>query len=184
VKTIEIDQELLALLMARAQSPQESPSAILRRELAIAPPLVTLDIEDEVYRYLAGRAVDVGESASSILRRELKRDGHGDHPPIDPDHGALIVEFRIPRGIGPGAWNTRDQMVRAKVGDTLRLFNDDTVPHRLHTGGSPFPHPGDDIGPGQAGDFVLRTPFDPDVNPPLYDHVHGPGAPFWIAVRP
>ena len=94
-----------------------------------------------------------------------------------------IVEFHIPSGVGSAAWNTREQMVRARVGDTLRLFNDDTVPRRLHTSGSPFPHPDADIEPGQSGDFLLLTPFDPGVNQPLHDHVHGPTAQFWITVR-
>lgn len=176
MKTIQIDQDLRTLLASKAQSEGESPSSILRRELAIAPALVTLDIDDDVYSYLVGRAADVGESASSILRRELKLG-------VVVAHEHTIVEFHIPRGIGPAAWNTREHPVVATVGDTLRIFNDDSVPRRLHTTGSPFPHPADDILPGQAGDFLLLTPFDPARNQFLHDHVHGPTAQFWIRVQ-
>jgi len=180
VKTIQIDQELHALLTSRAKPADASLSAVLRRELAIAPPLVALDVDDDVYSFLVSRATDVGESASSILRRELKLPGGGS---VDPDGQPGVVEFHIPRGVAAGPWNTREQMIQARVGDTLRLVNDDTVPRRLHTSGSPFPHPDADIMPGQAEDLVLLTPFDPGINQPLHDHVHGLAAQFWITVR-
>jgi hypothetical protein len=181
VKTIQIDRDLHALLTSRAESAEEPLSAVLRRELAIAPPLVALEVDDDVYSFLVSRAADVGESASSILRRELKLSVGGGA--VDPDGQRGIVEFHIPRAVGAGPWNTREQMIQARVGDTLRLVNDDTVPRRLHTSGSPFPHPDADIMPGQAEDLLLLTPFDPGLNQPLHDHVHGVGAQFWITVQ-
>jgi len=177
VKTIQIDQDLRALLASKAELEGTSVSAILRRDLAIAPPLVPLDVDDDVFGYLLARAAEIGEPASNILRRELKLDLVGEHPPA-------MVEFHIPRGVGQGAWNTREQPVEAAVGDTLRIVNDDSVPRRLHTTGRPFPHPAEDIPPGQVGEFLLQTPFDPAKNEFLQDHVHGPTAPFWIHVRP
>ena len=74
-------------------------------------------------------------------------------------------------------------MVVATVGDTLRIVNDDTVTHRLHTSGSPFLHPTDDIQPGQAADDLLQQPFDPRPAAPLYDHSTGRTAEFWILVN-
>ena len=68
-------------------------------------------------------------------------------------------------------------MVVATVGDTLRIVNDDTVTHRLHTqNGRPFPHPANDIFPGDSADFVLETTYDPDAEGPLTDHDQGPTA--------
>lgn len=78
---------------------------------------------------------------------------------------------------------TREQAVNASVGDTLRIVNDDSVPHRLHTNGAPFPHPVESITPGQSQDFVLQTPFDPGISQPLCDHDSGQTAAFWIVVR-
>lgn len=97
---------------------------------------------------------------------------------------AGIVTFHIPAGTGAGPWNTAATVVTAAVGDTLRIVNDDTAAHRLHTNGSPFPHPGTDIAPGQSADFVLQTPYDSSSSSgPLYDHVHGSTAQFWIKVH-
>jgi len=93
-----------------------------------------------------------------------------------------IVTFHIPAGTGGGSWNTQATMVVAAVGDTLRIINDDTVPHRPHTGGSPFPHPVVDIAPGQTTDYLLQTAYDPALGP-LSDHDQ-PGAQFWIRVNP
>lgn len=73
-------------------------------------------------------------------------------------------------------------MVTAVVGDTLRISNDDSVAHRLHTSGRPFPHPANDIFPGQTADFVLLTTYDPDAEGPLVDHDQGPLSQFWIRV--
>ena len=75
-------------------------------------------------------------------------------------------------------------MIEAVVSNTLRIFNDDSVPHRLHTAGIPFPHPNADIAPGQSAAFVLQAPFDATVSEPLHDHAGGPTAQFWILVRP
>jgi hypothetical protein len=69
------------------------------------------------------------------------------------------------------------------VGDTLRIVNDDLVPHRPHTNHIPFEHAPVDIPPGQSADFVLNAAFDPATNGPLYDHDFGQGALSWLEVR-
>lgn len=76
-----------------------------------------------------------------------------------------IKEFRIPAGTGNGAWNTAQTPIVARIGDTVRIFNDDTVTHRLHTNGRPCPH-GADIRPGESRDCVIQSQFVGD----LYDH--------------
>jgi len=85
-------------------------------------------------------------------------------------------------GLGP--WNTRDHPVMGVVGQTLRIYNDDNVNHRLHTDGVPFQDPAADTVPGTFSDFVLHNVFDLDTNPGLYDHGVGLTARFWISVRP
>jgi plastocyanin len=81
------------------------------------------------------------------------------------------------RGSGVGVGE-----VTASVGDTLRIFNDDSVPHRLHTDGVPFTHPASDIQPGTSVDYVLTAPFSSAAGHTLYDHDHGVEAAFWLTV--
>lgn len=127
---------------------------------------------------MLSKTINLGESASDILRRELKIESE---PVVDP---ATAVVFHIAAGTGALSWNTREHMIETVVGKTLHIFNDDSIPHRLHTTGIPFAHPSADIPPGQSAAFVLQAPFDPTVGQPLHDHVAGPSAQFWILVRP
>ena len=177
MKTIKIDQDVYNYLISKATTAGESPSLILRRELHLPQPTETIEVDDDTYRYLVSKTANFGESASDILRRELNLDEEPHHDPT-----GTIVLFHIVAGTGTQPWNTKENPVVATVGDTLRIVNDDSVPHRLHTNGNPFPHPSSDIPPGQTADFVLQTPFD--SSQPLYDHNAGPNAQFWINVRP
>lgn len=95
------------------------------------------------------------------------------------------VEFHIAAGTGTGPWNTMAQMLTLKVGKTLVIINDDTIPHRLHTPGSPCDHQPGDMAPGGKYVCKIGKTFDPGTNAPLYDHKNGQqAAPFWIkAVR-
>ncbi len=171
MKSIRIDRDIVEYLSSKAIAADESLSSILRRELG----QVTVEIDDDVYAVLTSRAVELGESASQILRRELGLDAA---PPVGPN----VVEFHIPHGTGGGPWNTAAQPVTAHVGDVLRVVNDDTVPHRLHTDGTPFPHPTADIPPSQAADYILKTPLQPGNGHVLYDHDSGPAASFSLVV--
>jgi hypothetical protein len=178
MKSIQVDQDVYNYLLSKAVEAGEAPAKILRRELHLAPPPVTIEIEDDVYAYLVAKTVTLGDSASDILRRELHIDGG---PAPEPGHGAGVVEFHIPAGTGGNAWNEPDHPVLAAVGGTLRVVNDDSVPHRLHTDGSPFPHAADSIAPGGSADYLLQSTFEP-AGHPLYDHNFGPTASFWIKV--
>ena len=51
------------------------------------------------------------------------------------DSEAQITEFRIPSGTGSHMWNTKDSLLEVHVGDTLRIYNVDSVNHQLHTSG-------------------------------------------------
>lgn len=179
MKKIQIERGIFEWLQSKAAESGASPSTVLRRELGVPEPTVELEVDDETYAYILSKSQTVGETASDILRREL---GIGETP-IEPQEPG-VVEFRIRAGTGDQPWNTRETMIVATVGDTLRVFNDDSVAHRLHTSGSPFPHPALDIQPGQSADFLLSVPHDPDVQGSLYDHARGMGARFWISVLP
>jgi hypothetical protein len=176
MKTIQIDDGIQKFLVSHAVDIGETASSILRRELHLAPPVDTIEIEDDVYRFLVSKAVSLEEPSQSILRRELNLGK-------DHGHGPSFTEFHIPAGTAGQSWNTREVPVVATVGDTLRIVNDDSVPHRLHTDGVPFPHPGSDILPGQSADFVLAYPFDPAKDGSLQDHDFGPTARFFIEVQ-
>ena len=196
MKQISIDQDVFDFLASKANAPSEPPAAVLRRELRVPLPQKTLDIDDDTYAFIAAKTAVVGESISDILRRELRLAGGGTPAPLpaEPPHGPpspapptpspSIVTFHIASGTGRGPWNDGSGRVIAKVGDTLRIINDDSVAHRLHTSGRPFPHPDADIFPGATADFVLQTPFDPSADGPLVDHDQGPQALFFLEVAP
>lgn len=173
MKSIRIDRDIVEYLSSKAVAPNESLSSILRRELG----QVTVEIDDDVYAVLTSRALELGESASQILRRELGLDA-------SQPAGSNVVEFHISPGTGGGPWNTPGQAVTAHVGDVLRIVNDDSVPHRLHTDGVPFPHPAADISPSESADYVLQAPFQPGNGHVLYDHDSGPAASFSLLVLP
>ena len=152
----------------------QSPSDVLRSVL-----LHTIEIDDELHAYLMSLASTPGETANTILRRELDIEEGPAQPPAQPP---ALIEFHIAAGTGSNPWNTRDTAVMGIVGQTLRIHNDDTVPHRLHTPGVPFAHAANDTAPGTFSDFVLMQPFNLDT-PAIYDHNYGPSARFWIGVQ-
>lgn len=81
-----------------------------------------------------------------------------------------VVVFEIAPGTGGGAWNDRASQINLRIGDVLRIVNNDSIVHTLHTDGAPCPH-GEDMAPnGGTRDCVIAKPFDPDVEGPLYDH--------------
>lgn len=92
--------------------------------------------------------------------------------------GAELIEFHIEKGTKNGAWNTKEKTVEVRVGDTLRIINDDDVKHQLHTNGTPCPH-GTNMPPGASYDCKIATSFEPG-NSPLYDHHYGSTAQFWV----
>lgn len=138
----------------------------------------SIPVDEDIYQYLLSKGMGTGQTASTILRREL----HIDRDPSNPGDPPERIEFRIPAGTGTGSWNTREQMVMGIIGQTLRIINDDSVDHRLHTGFAPFPHPIGVIRPDEFADFVLQFPYDGNTQRPLYDHIAGPNAQFWINV--
>ncbi len=104
--------------------------------------------------------------------------------PAAPAGDPKIVEFRIKAGTAKAPWNTKETLVTAKIGQTVRIFNDDTVTHRLHTGGAPCPH-GANIAPGASADCVVTKAIDPGAGKPAtYDHIAGNNASFFLKTVP
>lgn len=100
-----------------------------------------------------------------------------------------IVSFRIKKGTGRGSWNSKENPLRAKVGDVIRIFNDDDLIHHLHTYNKPCIHKYDDaseIKPGGHWDCPALEPWNSlDVNEgPLWDHNIGADAQVWMVVTP
>jgi hypothetical protein len=89
------------------------------------------------------------------------------------------IDFHIAVGTGDKAWNSAETTVEARIGDVVRIFNDDSVDHQLHTFGAPCGH-GPRIAPGTTWDCQVREAFDPDAEGPVYDHGYGSKAAFWI----
>ena len=173
MKSIQVDGDVYAYLVAHGMGAGHSASEVLRQALFRA-----IDIDDDLYAYLMSLASGSDGTANAVLRRELKIQ---ENPA--PAAPSSRIEFHIPVGTGPGPWNTRDHAVMGVVGQTLRIYNDDSVNHRLHTNGVPFQHPASGTPPGTFSDFVLHDAFDLDTNPGLYDHDFGQSARFWISVR-
>jgi hypothetical protein len=90
-----------------------------------------------------------------------------------------IVEFHIAPGTGSKPWNTPETVVNVKVGQILRVINDDSVVHTLHTFGRPCPHQPDDSQPGEFYDCEIKTAADPRVDL-MYDHAFGDKARFYV----
>ncbi len=86
------------------------------------------------------------------------------------------VVFRIPQGTNTGPWNSSASPTLVFVGQTLRICNDDTVNHQLHTGGSPCAHQGNAMSRGQFYDCVIANANTAG----MYDHIHGTGATFSV----
>lgn len=178
MKSIQVDGDVLAYLQTHGMNAGHSASDVLREALFHA-----IDIDDDIFNDLMSLGSGPNDSANAILRRELGIQGHANPanpPPVNPP---ARIDFHIPAGTGTAPWNTHDSAVEGVVGQTLRIYNDDNVPHRPHTPGVPFPHPGADIAPGTFADYTLNNVFNLDTNPGLYDHDTGADARFWISVR-
>jgi hypothetical protein len=94
---------------------------------------------------------------------------------------AQTYTFTIPAGTGAKAWNTKDQMITLKKGDSLTLVNNDSELHAIHTGGRPFKHY-PPIEPGKSFTEEITGTWNPDVDGPLYDHYNQDTGFFWLKV--
>lgn len=86
------------------------------------------------------------------------------------------VVFRIPNGTGTMAWNSSSSPVLLFVGQTLRVCNDDTVNHQLHTDGQPCASQGTAMAKGQFYDCAIAN----TTISGLYDNIAGANAAFYL----
>lgn len=96
-----------------------------------------------------------------------------------------VVEFIIQPGTGAGAWNSSNQYLEVKVGDTIRIRNMDSTIHELHMpGNSTCPHGSGAIPTGGFYDCKTTKTFETNRNnPQSYDHiVNSSVAPFFFRV--
>jgi hypothetical protein len=80
------------------------------------------------------------------------------------------VVFRIKPGTGDGPWNTPDNPIVAKVGQTLEIHNDDSVQHWLHAEYEDFTtHALSGIDPGKS----MSVKINNDRSDKVRDHLTG-----------
>ena len=131
------------------------------------------------YRY-AFKAKESGEQVYRVRMPKVGavRSGTSPEQVLTVAEESLVV-FEIPPGTGGGDWNTEATKVVAKVGDTLRLVNDDVMTHGLASkDGKPFPGSSGSLPPGESVELVLESAFEGW----LFCSVHGQTSQFWIDV--
>lgn len=117
-------------------------------------------------------------------------DGDGGSPTPNPTappevREPQVVEFIIQPGTGSGPWNSSNNYLEVKVGDTIRIRNMDSTIHQLHMpGNSTCPHGSGAIPTGGFYDCKTTKPFETNRNnPQSYDHVvNSSVAPFFFRV--
>jgi hypothetical protein len=96
------------------------------------------------------------------------------------------VVFRIPAATGTSPWNSSTAPVLAFVGQTVRICNNDSRGHRLHTGGNPCPHQPNTMLNGQFYDCSISSTAGANATTGIvggtYDHDIGTNAAFYIRV--
>ena len=94
------------------------------------------------------------------------------------------VVFRIPSGTASAAWNYSASPVVVYVGQTLRICNDDSTAHQLHTDGTPCPHQPNTMAKGAFYDCSVANANGVNATTGLfnnlYDHVVGTNAAFYV----
>lgn len=155
--------------------------------------------------------VTAGDAEGSKLMQSLKNFGGAmpkNAPALDEEAVTVLrvwIEnlnqpkmdvLRIRKGTAEAKqpWNTKQTAVRlqchhdAAQSDQLKIINEDTESHRVHTLGAPFPHEFSDtrIGAGEAKVFRMQRPVDtvsaPDAEPSVYCHEHGTAERLFIVV--
>jgi hypothetical protein len=102
-------------------------------------------------------------------------------PTGTPGFNDTVVVFRIAAGTGINSWNMAVDAVVGFVGQTLKIFNDDSAMHRLVTAGAPCASQGAPMATGQQFDCVLTSAHN-DATNDISDGVAGPGARFYVRV--
>ncbi len=91
----------------------------------------------------------------------------------------MTISFNIQAGTGKAPWNNAAAIVETFVGQSLKITNNDSIIHRLHTGGRPFPH-GNNINAAASATYVIAQSYNRATNGSIYDHIAGTAAPFYL----
>lgn len=97
-------------------------------------------------------------------------------PPAAEASDPNVVVFRIKAGTGSGPWNTANDPIRVRVGQTLTIQNDDSTQHWVHTNLGPFFHPFSGIAPGASESYQINNANSAGV------HDHLTNAPIYMEV--
>lgn len=89
------------------------------------------------------------------------------------------VVFRVANGTNGSAWNSLANQILVFVGQNLRVYNDDSVNHRIQTNGNPFAAQTDQIAPGAYKDFAVSSVVATN-NATTYDANFGTNARIFI----
>lgn len=116
-----------------------------------------------------------GTTSTAFINRTVQVGTVNPGGSTDPN----VIEFRIRSGTGTGAWNTVGTPVVVFVGQTLRIFNDDTINHQLHTGGSPCPHQPNPMAPNGSYNCTIAAAHSATATD-MYDHIVGTSATFYV----
>ncbi len=96
------------------------------------------------------------------------------------------IVFRIPNGAGTSPWNSSTAPVLAFVGQVVRICNNDSRGHRLHTGGNPCSHQNNTMANGQFYDCTISSTAGANATTGIvggtYDHDIGTNAAFYVRV--
>lgn len=100
-------------------------------------------------------------------------------PPVSTGEINLMVNFNIPAGTASSPWNTTSTVVETFVGQTLKITNQDSVTHQMHTNGKPCSH-GSAMAPGTSTNCVISKAYDYKTDGALYDHDLGTKSAFYM----
>lgn len=100
-------------------------------------------------------------------------------PPATAGEISLTVNFAIPAGTNATPWNSTTTVVETFIGQTLKMTNNDSVVHQMHTGGKPCPH-GSPINPGATANCVISKAYNYKTDGNLYDHNLGTKSAFYM----
>lgn len=96
-----------------------------------------------------------------------------------PSNDPNVVNFTIANGTQGSPWNTAGSPIQVFVGQTLRVYNADTIQHRIHANGAPFDHQADNTAPGATTNFAILKAHSAGAGD-LYDHNVGTTATIYI----
>lgn len=92
----------------------------------------------------------------------------------------MTVDFLIPDGTNQKPWNTVAEKIFLFIGQTLKITNGDSIPHGLHTNGTPCAS-SPTLAPGGTYSCLVASAMDSgNSTSTTYDNIVGSAAPFYV----